>query len=136
MKEVQPLVQSRSPVGKSGGRPGRTAAVPSSAGLTNFYPLYNGANDQVDAVVRVQPVQFQRIFPRYELSTSETRDLGLGPMFADIPENPAPVMLRSSATPQRVPSPRTHGVGGAATVAGTRDSLQETWLGRWVDLYA
>jgi hypothetical protein len=52
---------------------------------TNFYPLYNQANDQVDPVLRVQPVQFQRVIPRYRLSTSETRDLGVGPMFTEVP---------------------------------------------------
>jgi len=52
---------------------------------TNFYPLYDGANDQVDPVLRVQPVQFQRVLPRYRLSTSETRDLGVGPAFTEVP---------------------------------------------------
>jgi len=43
------------------------------------------ANDQVDPVLKVQPVQFQRVLPRYRLSTSETRDLGVGPMFTEVP---------------------------------------------------
>jgi hypothetical protein len=46
---------------------------------TNFYPLYNSANDQVDRVTGVSPVGFQAVLPRYRLSTSETRDLGTGP---------------------------------------------------------
>ena len=48
---------------------------------TNFYPRYGAANDQVDPIIRVQPIQFQRVVPRYRLSTSETRDQGLGPIF-------------------------------------------------------
>lgn len=51
--------------------------------LTNFYPRYDDANDQVDPVSRVEPVVFQRIEPRYRLSTSETRDSGLGPAFIE-----------------------------------------------------
>lgn len=50
-------------------------------GQTNFYPRYGGANDQVDRVLPIQPVRFQPIIPRYRLSTSETRDTGLGPAF-------------------------------------------------------
>jgi hypothetical protein len=46
---------------------------------TNFYPLYNGANDQVDRVSAIRSVGFQKVIPRYRLSTSETRDLGTGP---------------------------------------------------------
>lgn len=48
---------------------------------TNFYPRYGAANDQVDPVLAVHPIYFQRVIPRYRLSTSETRDLGVGPMF-------------------------------------------------------
>jgi hypothetical protein len=46
---------------------------------TNFYPAYDNANDQVDRITPVARVRFQRVLPRYRLSTSETRDLGLGP---------------------------------------------------------
>ena len=53
--------------------------------LTNFYPLYGGANDQVDPVLPVRRVFFQRVIPRYRLSTSETRDEGLGPDFVYAP---------------------------------------------------
>jgi hypothetical protein len=48
---------------------------------TNFYPRYGAANDQVDAVLEVHPIYFQRVIPRYRISTSETRDLGVGPAF-------------------------------------------------------
>jgi hypothetical protein len=51
--------------------------------LTNFYPLYGDANDQVDRVTAVNRTLFQRVIPRYELSTSDTRDSGLGPEFIE-----------------------------------------------------
>jgi hypothetical protein len=56
-----------------------------AAGITNFYPLYDEAHDQVDSVLKIQPVRFQRILPRYRLSTSDTRNQGTGPMFDEIP---------------------------------------------------
>jgi hypothetical protein len=48
---------------------------------TNFYPSYSAANDQVDPILRIHPIYFQRVIPRYRISTSETRDLGVGPVF-------------------------------------------------------
>ena len=48
---------------------------------TNFYPRYGAANDQVDRILAIHPIYFQRVIPRYRLSTSETRDLGVGPVF-------------------------------------------------------
>jgi hypothetical protein len=56
-----------------------TLAVPGV--LTNFYPTYGDANDQVDRILPVRRTIFQRVIPRYRLSTSETRDQGLGPAF-------------------------------------------------------
>ena len=53
--------------------------------LTNFYPSYDRANDQVDRVVPVRRTIFQRVISRYRLSTSETRDEELGPAFIDVP---------------------------------------------------
>lgn len=52
-------------------------------GRTNFYPTYDGANDQVDRVTPVRRAFFQRVIPRYQISTSETRDEGVGPAFFD-----------------------------------------------------
>ena len=52
---------------------------------TNFYPLYDEANDQVDRVSSIRAVAFQRVLPRYRLSTSETRDQGTGPGIEEIP---------------------------------------------------
>ena len=63
----------------------RFAGFAVSARHTNFYPRYNEANDQVDRVSKIQPITFQRIIPKYRLSTSETRDAGTGPMFDEIP---------------------------------------------------
>jgi hypothetical protein len=46
-------------------------------GTTNFYPQYlDGANDRVTPIAPVQPTEFQRVEPRYQLSMSETRDTG------------------------------------------------------------
>ena len=45
---------------------------------TKFYPD-GGQNDKVSKVQRVGRVQLQKIYPNYELSTSETRESGLGP---------------------------------------------------------
>lgn len=68
--------------------------------LTNFYPLYNGANDQVDSVFPIQPVRFQQVLPGYSFSTSETRDQGTGPMFNGIPGWLSPAaQQRSTSNP-------------------------------------
>ena len=112
----------------------RTACYPNPLGYTNFYPLSNGANDQVDPVLPVQPVQFQRVLPRYRLSTSETRDLGVGPAFTEVPS---------------VSSPRTRETenfgeirGGVNTTAAPAGQLRhgsaqlEPWKGSQVDLLA
>ena len=108
-------------------------------GLTNFYPLYGAANDQVDPVLRVQPVLFQRVLPRYRLSTRETRDQGLGPMFANIPESPG------TPPPGKPRGIRTETLAGetgsqrpAAPVSRWRGGhpAPEPWLGRRVDLFA
>ena len=59
-------------------------------GTTNFYPQYlDGARDRVTPIAPVQPNEFQRVEPRYQLSMSETRDTGLGPMFLEV-EYPTP----------------------------------------------
>ena len=59
----------------------RQPAITTHILKTNFYPRYGAANDQVDPVLGVYPIYFQRVIPRYRLSTSETRDLGVGPIF-------------------------------------------------------
>jgi hypothetical protein len=90
---------------------------PVSAGirLTNFYPRYGEANDQVDRITGIYPVSFQRIVPRYRLSTSETRDLGTGPAFDVVPS----------------------GISYSRPAAQeTRRPLLPHWKGRNVDLLA
>jgi hypothetical protein len=69
--------------------------------LTNFYPEYDGANDQVDPVLPVRSARFQRVVPRYRLSTSETRDQGTGPAFISVPLGPEPER-RVQSPPERV----------------------------------
>jgi hypothetical protein len=119
---AQPQVQSR--------------ATPYSNSLryTNFYPLYNGANDQVDPVLRVQPVQFQRVLPRYRLSTSETRDLGVGPMFTEVPS----ISLRRNQDIEISGEDRSVSATGAAAAGQLRGRAAELepWKGSQVDLFA
>jgi hypothetical protein len=101
---------------------------------TNFYPLYDGANDQVDPVLRVQPVQFQRVLPRYRLSTSETRDLGVGPAFTEVPSVSAPRIRETESFGEAR--------GGVKTPDAPAGQLQrgraqlEPWKGSQVDLFA
>ena len=47
---------------------------------TNFYPMYDFDRDQVNPVSSIRSIKLQRIIPRYELSTSDTRDEGVGPV--------------------------------------------------------
>ncbi|MFP4484987.1 MAG: hypothetical protein ACLFO1_09060 [Spirochaetaceae bacterium] len=76
--------------------------------LTNFYPLYDGTNDQVDRVLPVRHTIFQRVIPRYELSTSETRDQGVGPTFIEVPgiswSSARPAEAEAGGLPRRAPS--------------------------------
>ena len=44
---------------------------------TRFYP--QGSGERIDRVQAVGRTQLQRVLPSYELSTSETRESGLGP---------------------------------------------------------
>jgi hypothetical protein len=138
MKDIQPLVQNRSVGTEASVGARRTGTVPASARLTNFYPLYGAANDQVDRVVPVRPVQFQRVIPRYRLSTSETRDQGVGPMFAGIPETPAVAPGRPEAAAGRAawPEDRRRPAPAATSRAGGRSALREPWLGGLVDVLA
>jgi hypothetical protein len=82
------------------------------ARMTNFYPRYNDANDQVDRISRIRPITFQRVIPRYRLSTSETRDAGTGPAFDEIPVSSAPVEQRVEF--YRTSKPYSHSDQGEA----------------------
>ena len=101
---------------------------------TNFYPLYNGANDQVDPVLRVQPVQFQRVLPRYRLSTSETRDQGVGPMFTEVPAMRMRREEQPGITRQAGAGSRTSAPTAGRPRAGAAGL--EPWKGSRIDLYA
>ena len=50
-------------------------------GRTQFYPGYNEHRDQVDAVSPIKPISFQKVLPRYDLNTGDTRSSGVGPSF-------------------------------------------------------
>lgn len=51
---------------------------------TRFYPQYTSGLDYVSYVSPVERVAFQKVLPRYMLSTSQTRDTGLGPLLERI----------------------------------------------------
>ena len=42
--------------------------------------MYDFDRDQVNPVSSIRSIKLQRIIPRYELSTSDTRDEGVGPV--------------------------------------------------------
>jgi hypothetical protein len=110
MDAATPLVASRYLTGRPG--------------LTNFYPAYDGANDQVDPVLPVRKTIFQRVIPRYRLSTSETRDEGLGPAFVESAYLRAPAGRESSASgssgksvsPKPQPAPLKPGTGSLVDI--------------------
>ena len=68
---------------------------------TGFYPLYDPQNDQVDRIAPVGRARFQRIIPRYRLSSSETNDTGLGPAFYSTPVYQPPSHSPVGAVPAR-----------------------------------
>lgn len=77
-------------------------------GTTNFYPQYlDGQRDRVTPIAPVQPTEFQRVEPRYQLSMSETRDTGLGPFFLEV-EYPTAEQRRQGAVTASPPSPKPH----------------------------
>jgi hypothetical protein len=52
---------------------------------TNFYPNYGEGFDRVSPVYPVRRTAFQRVLQRYRLSSTLTRDTGLGPRVETIP---------------------------------------------------
>ncbi|MFW5826842.1 MAG: hypothetical protein ACOCU4_02055 [Alkalispirochaeta sp.] len=91
--EATPYIAARAARGTS-----RFDTVP----MTGFYPLYDGDEDQVDRIAPISRIAFQRVIPRYRLSSSATRDTGLGPAFYDVP------VYRGGPA---ATSPSPHGVG-------------------------
>lgn len=100
--------------------------------LTNFYPTYDGANDQVDPVLPVRRAIFQRVIPRYRLSTSETRDEGLGPAFVEMSYPGGPGRPRGSEGLQ-FPVP---GTPGESSSFNPRPAPLKPGTGTLVDIYA
>ncbi|MGQ9615217.1 MAG: hypothetical protein ACUVWJ_02325 [Spirochaetota bacterium] len=52
---------------------------------TNFYPNYGEGFDRVSPIYPVRRTAFQRVLQRYRLSSTLTRDSGLGPRVETIP---------------------------------------------------
>lgn len=98
--------------------------------LTNFYPTYDSANDQVDRIVPVRRAFFQPVVPRYRLSMSETRDQGLGPRFLDANVS-APTRTRPNGAERRTATEH-----GAVRTRLHRETFREEYRGRYIDLYA
>jgi len=69
-------------------------------GVTNFYPKYDSTKDRVFPVHQITPPIFQSIIPHYQLSMSETRDMGTGPTFLEV-EYPGPAYRRIRAGEKR-----------------------------------
>lgn len=111
-----------------------------SVPLTGFYPLYDGANDQVEAVAPVARAAFQRIIPRYQLSSSETRDTGLGPAFYEVPVYGPDGNARRMDTPRVSDVPAGAEESESMAVSGRlrprTPAPLHSWQGTRVDIYA
>lgn len=53
--------------------------------ISNFYPRYKDGSGRVDRIEPISTVQMQRVLPRYDFSTAQTRSSGLGPPLIDSP---------------------------------------------------
>ena len=80
---------------------------------TNFYPLYDEGNDQVDRVSKVVPVGFQKIIPRYRLSTSDTRDLGTGPRLEEVAHTYFTSPAARNSTPEKAKGDQPSFIGNS-----------------------
>ena len=49
---------------------------------------YGEGKDVVTPVLSVRPAAFQEVIPRYNLSATETRDQGVGPVFEEVAYHP------------------------------------------------
>ena len=72
--------------------------------VTNFYPQYGQGRDRVEPVRPVFPTMFQEVIPRYDLSATETRDDGVGPMFEETAY--AHPVYRKQTAPSRALAPK------------------------------
>lgn len=87
-------------------------------GRTNFYPLYDSDDDRVEAIQPISGVLFQRVLPHYEISSTETRDSGLGPVF--------------DAEPQILPVER-NGIRKTKEKQDKTKAVQNPFLGKLLD---
>lgn len=71
--------------------------------MTTFYPRYGEGRDKVEPVRSVFPTMFQEVIPRYNLSATDTRDDGVGPMFEEVPY--AHPVYRKQTAPSRALRP-------------------------------
>lgn len=53
--------------------------------ITNFYPGYSNSVGRLDRIAPISSVRMQRVLPRYQMSTEQTRTSGLGPPLIDYP---------------------------------------------------
>ncbi len=53
--------------------------------ITNFYPGYSNSVGRLDRIAPISSVRMQRVLPRYNMSTEQTRTSGLGPPLIDYP---------------------------------------------------
>lgn len=98
--------------------------------ISNFYPRYKDGSGRVDRIEPVSTVQMQRVLPRYDFSTAQTRTSGLGPPLIDSPvsveingegESPIMRMERDRAEPPPEHTPE-HSGGGPGTPRGDRNA--------------
>lgn len=62
--------------------------------VTNFYPTYlDGNKDKVTPTEATFNTQFQKVIPRYNLSMTETRNKGTGPVFLETEYQPPVLRL-------------------------------------------
>lgn len=65
---------------------------------TNFYPQYGDGRDRIKPIRAIQSSLLQPVTPQYDLSESDTRDEGVGPLVNDLPRTLVPTSL---AAPHR-----------------------------------
>ena len=75
---------------------------------TVFYPRYTSGYDYVCYVSPVEKVAFQKVLPRYWLSSSQTRDSGLGPFFEKIPSFSREEEAEEEVTPGKLAGEKYH----------------------------
>lgn len=59
--------------------------------ISNFYPGYGEGSGRLNSIGPISPVRFQRILPRYDLSSARTRTSGQGPPLIETPTIESPL---------------------------------------------